>query len=114
MAKPNQSSEKTAEEIKENFRKEILAQKNQIEILATRHIRDAFFYFSRAPIATGASQNSSLAVLNDDLILDLSINTEYFKYVALGIGSNAKYGNRNPVEKASQNIFQGIINLLNV
>lgn len=111
----NKSPQQQANEIKTNLIKKIAAQRSFLEVEATKHIKDSFFDFGKAPIDSGESQDKSLAKLllgSFGLIIKMAIQTDYAIYFIRPVkesNPNFKYGERNPMAKAEQKIVNTIL-----
>lgn len=68
-------------------------------LLATRAVKEAYFDFAKAPIASGAMQKATDAKLiaggKKPRVLFRTTGIPYSKYPFLGQGSSEKYGPRN-------------------
>lgn len=86
------------------FWKKLKAKRQRIENWATKYAQQGFNSptFSKAPIDTAESQSRTSAALTiiEELryaSLQYTIDTEQAKYFVEGLGSNRKYGKRDPI-----------------
>ena len=86
------------------FWKKLKAKRQEIEILATKYAQQGYYSptFSKPPIDSSESQSrtsAALTVIEEMRYANLqyTIDTEQAKYFVEGLGSNRKYGKRDPV-----------------
>jgi hypothetical protein len=95
---------------KEGFEK-LVSQKDEIERGETHISQKAYYKFGRPPIDTRESIGSTTAkmiILFNQIILRYKIDTPQSIFFTLGLGSNRKYGQRNPIRKAGSKLANRI------
>ena len=111
-------SKSIAEQVQDIYDKQlkvVIKNKSSIREAAAKYAKEAYTNFGRPPIDTGESQkntNANLEINNAGLTLTTHVDTDYAKYFMDGLGSNAKYGKRNPLKQSVGKIVAFIVNIL--
>lgn len=106
-----------AQRVAEGKIKEIQRKSAAIKNMGTQFVKKSYNSdFASPPIDTGLSQELSgldevkFEGLNINLLL--KIGTPYAVFFTRGLGSNRKYGERNPLEKTKDRIVKGFLNII--
>ncbi len=112
--KSTRTTKQQTEDIINGLLQKVAQNKATLSKNSTSAIKKAYYGFSKAPIDTGESQRQSAAILTigKTILVDTKIDTNYAKFFAFGLGSNRKYGERNPLKAAEDDIVKLIINTL--
>lgn len=95
----------------------ILSKSIALQRAGTDIVQNAYTEFSRPPIMTGKAQRSSslkeIQPISDRKIrFVFEIAVAYAVFFVFGLGTNWKYGKRNPVDKARQKLKETIIDFI--
>ena len=112
MSKFSRTEKQIADDLAKKIMGKVSRKKIALARTGTIFIQKEFEGFPKPPIWSGASQASSFASLEVStlsILLTMTIKTDYSKYFVKGLGSNKKYGERDPMKPAMRNLVEGVL-----
>lgn len=115
MSSWSQSESTIADNLGKSILAKVVRQQHSLVNAGTLFIQKEFQQFPKPPIFSGTSQSQSSADLSIgtlSILLTMTIKTDYSKYFVKGLGSNKKYGARDPMKPAMKSMVDGIFNIM--
>jgi hypothetical protein len=112
MSKFSRTEKQIADDLAQKIIGKVARKKIALARTGTIFIQKEFNAFPKPPIWSGASQANSFASLEVStlsILLTMTIKTDYSKYFVKGLGSNKKYGERNPMTPAMRSLVEGVL-----
>jgi hypothetical protein len=117
MAEFNKPIQKISLEVTKQVFGHLKNRQHEINKRGTDMARQAYTSFPKPPIDTGESRRQTTAESTwgeTSGQIKWTIGTPYANFFRFGLGNNAKYGNRDVLARAAQDMRQYILNFLNL